>query len=128
MVADAPSEARLHPNLWGFARFHPGFRPSTDDVLLATDLHASNILAAQRGPWRVIDPKPFVGDRTYDATQHLIHNCTERLRADPLNTIKRVADLADLDPARLRLWLFARAAAEPRASWDDFSLARLLAP
>lgn len=33
VVADAPSEARLHPNLWGFARFHPGLRPSTDDAL-----------------------------------------------------------------------------------------------
>lgn len=33
VVADAPSEARLSPHLWGFARFHPGQRPSTDDVL-----------------------------------------------------------------------------------------------
>ena len=97
------------------------------DVLLATDLHASNILAAEREPWLVIDPRPFVGDRTYDATQHLIHNCTERLQTQPNATIKRLADLAELDAERLRLWLFARVAAEPRDSWEDISPARLLA-
>jgi streptomycin 6-kinase len=31
----------------------------------------------------VIDPKPYVGDRTYDALQHML-NCTERLTRDPL--------------------------------------------
>jgi streptomycin 6-kinase len=45
-------------------------RPSSDEALLATDLHAGNVLQAQRRPWLVIDPKPFVGDRAYDATQH----------------------------------------------------------
>ncbi|MBB6053626.1 aminoglycoside phosphotransferase family protein [Armatimonas rosea] len=112
----------------GLALFEELTLPSADDVLLATDLHASNILAAQREPWLVIDPKPFVGDRTYDATQHLLHNCTERLRAHPDATIKRLAELADLDPARLQLWLFARAAAESRDDWSDLSLAQLLAP
>ena len=34
---------------------------ASDDVLLATDLHAGNVLQAQREPWLVIDPKPFVG-------------------------------------------------------------------
>ncbi|WP_395091851.1 aminoglycoside phosphotransferase family protein [Armatimonas sp.] len=111
----------------GLGLFEELSRPSPRDVLLATDLHASNILAAQREPWLVIDPKPFVGDRTYDATQHLLHNCTERLCSNPDTTIHRLADLADLDPARLRLWLFARAAADPRDDWTDFSLARLLA-
>ena len=112
----------------GLRLFDALSQPSYEDVLLATDLHASNILAAQREPWLVIDPKPFVGDRTYDATQHLLHNCTERLRSNPDATIHRIADLAELDPERLRLWLFARAAAESRDDWEDISLARLLAP
>src|SRR5688572_9958024 len=30
-------------------------RPRTDDVVLATDLHAGNVLRAQRQPWLVID-------------------------------------------------------------------------
>jgi streptomycin 6-kinase len=60
-------------------------------MLLATDLHAGNVLRAEREPWLVIDPKPFVGDPAYDATQHLF-NCGARLRADPEGTISRFAD------------------------------------
>jgi streptomycin 6-kinase len=85
-------------------------------VLLATDLHAGNVLCAEREPWLVIDPKPFVGDPAYDATQHLF-NCRARLLADPENTIRGFADLLDVDPDRIRLWTFARAAAEPRDDW-----------
>jgi streptomycin 6-kinase len=85
-------------------------------VLLATDLHAGNVLRARREPWLVIDPKPFVGDPAYDATQHLL-NCQERLHADPEGTVVRVAGLMQLDPARVRRWLFARLAAEPRDDW-----------
>jgi streptomycin 6-kinase len=61
-------------------------QPTAADVLLATDLHAGNVLQAEREPWLVIDPKPFVGDAAYDATQHLL-NCPARLRADPHGTI-----------------------------------------
>ena len=33
-----------------------------EELLLATDLHAGNVLRSERLPWLVIDPKPFVGD------------------------------------------------------------------
>ena len=82
------------------------------DVLLATDLHAGNVLRAQREPWLVIDPKPFYGDPAYDATQHLL-NCKERLHSKPIATISRFADLLDVDPERVRLWTFARLASTP---------------
>ncbi len=100
------------------------------EVLLATDLHAGNILRSQREPWLVIDPKPFVGDPAYDATQHLF-NCDARLRLDPDGLIHRLADLLELDEERIRLWTFARAAAEPRDDWrneDLLAIARKLAP
>ena len=95
--------------------------------LLATDLHAGNVLRADREPWLVIDPKPFVGDRAFDATQHLL-NCRARLRTDTKDTIRRYADLLEVDFERARLWLFARLAAEPRDDWDDEAteLARLV--
>jgi streptomycin 6-kinase len=103
-------------------------RQSSDQVLLATDLHAGNVLRAQREPWLVIDPKPFVGDRVYDATQHLF-NCKRRMFAAPAETIVRFAELLAVDHERVRLWMFARAAAEPRDLWDDdwASLAKTLA-
>jgi streptomycin 6-kinase len=99
-------------------------------VLLATDLHAGNVLRSEREPWLVIDPKPFVGDPAYDATQHLF-NCRARLHADPNGTIHRIASLLDLDYERVRLWMFARAAAEPRDDWkhsDSMTFARSIAP
>jgi streptomycin 6-kinase len=94
------------------------------EVVLATDLHAGNVLRAQRRPWLVIDPKPFVGDPAYDATQHLL-NCQTRLRSDPDRTIRRLADLLTVDHKRIRLWLFARAAAGPRDDWSSDHWARL---
>jgi streptomycin 6-kinase len=100
------------------------------EVLLATDLHAGNVLRSEREPWLVIDPKPFVGDPAYDATQHLF-NCDARLRSDPDGTIRRVGDLLGVDHERVRLWTFARAAAEPRDDWrddDSMALARAIAP
>jgi streptomycin 6-kinase len=80
-------------------------------VLLCTDLHAGNVLAAGREPWLMIDPKPYVGDPTYDALQHLL-NCEQRLIADPAGLAHRIADLLDLDPDRLMRWLFARCVQE----------------
>jgi streptomycin 6-kinase len=101
-------------------------RPSPDDVWLSTDLHAGNVLRAQREPWLAIDPKPFVGDRAYDATQHLF-NCQSRILAAPDATIRRFADLLEVDAEGIRLWMFARAAAEPRDTWSgDSFTGRLL--
>ncbi|MFP5225908.1 MAG: aminoglycoside phosphotransferase family protein [Actinomycetota bacterium] len=68
--------------------------------LLATDLHAGNVLRAEREPWLVIDPKPFIGDPAYDATQHLL-NCDDRMMRDPMGESPRVhRRLGVLTPAR----------------------------
>lgn len=135
MTAQWAAETRAQNSRWpdpalveeGLQLFDELSRPSETDALLATDLHAGNVLRAQRESWLVIDPKPFVGDAAYDATQHLF-NCAQRMRADPHAVIRRFADLLEVDAERVRLWMFARAAAEPRDLWDDDSLtlARLL--
>jgi streptomycin 6-kinase len=105
-------------------------RPTPTDVVLATDLHAGNILRSQREPWLAIDPKPFVGDRAYDPVQHLI-NCEERLCQNPVRLVERMADLTEVDSERLRLWTFARAAADPRDDWRNvrwIGIAKALSP
>jgi streptomycin 6-kinase len=105
-------------------------RTAPIEVLLATDLHAGNVLRSEREPWLVIDPKPFVGDPAYDVTQHLF-NCDARLRSEPVGTIHRIADLLGVDRERVRLWTFARTAAGPRDDWkndDSMALARAIAP
>ena len=130
-------EAEGHAEKWpdaglvreGLRLFRELPRTATTSVMLATDLHAGNVLRSARESWLVIDPKPFVGDPAYDATQHLF-NCATRLRSDPSGTIGRIADLLGVDRERVRLWTFARAAAEPRSDWSDndsLALARALA-
>jgi len=136
MTANWAAETRAVAHKWsdpalvqeGLRLFDELSRPSADDVLLATDVHAGNVLRAQREPWLVIDPKPFVGDRAYDATQHLL-NCKGRVCTAPDATIHTFADRLGLDYERVRLWLLARSAAEPRDTWNDDSvtLARVLA-
>jgi streptomycin 6-kinase len=96
-------------------------------VLLCTDLHAENILAARREPWLVIDPKPYVGDPTYDLLQHML-NCPERLAADPAGMAGRLAGLTDLDPKRVITWLFARCVQESIGDPALVDVARRLAP
>ncbi len=104
-------------------------RTAPEQVLLATDLHAGNVLQSQRQPWLVIDPKPFVGDPAYDATQHLF-NCRPRLQAQPLDVMGRFADLLQVDGERLRKWVFARGTVDPGTEEDaDFlSFLRAIAP
>src|SRR5947199_7792465 len=82
-----------------------------DAVLLCTDLHAGNVLAAQRAPWLAIDPKPFVGDPAFDAVQHIL-NCDARLATDPAGLAHQMAALLDVDRRRVQHWLFARCAQE----------------
>jgi streptomycin 6-kinase len=100
----------------GLCIFEALLNDAPSDVLLATDLHAGNVLRARREPWLVIDPKPFYGDPAYDATQHLL-NCKERLGLKPITTISRFADLLGVDAERVRLWTFARLASTSGGDW-----------
>jgi streptomycin 6-kinase len=136
MLAAWAEETRAAHERWtdpglvraGLGLFEQLSAAAPDDVLLPTDLHAANVLRARRRPWLAIDPKPFVGDRAYDATQHLF-NCQARMTAAPHATIRRFAGLLGVDHERVRLWMFARSAAEPREHWtgDSMALARALA-
>jgi streptomycin 6-kinase len=102
-------------------------RSADRSAVLATDLHADNVLSSQREPWLVIDPKPFVGDPAFDAVQHML-GCDARLAADPGAIADRMARLLDVDPARVRLWLFARCAQESLHDLTMREPARRLAP
>jgi streptomycin 6-kinase len=122
--------ADLDPGLVraGLALFRSLPRDHVPAVLLPTDLHAGNVLAARREPWLVIDPKPYVGDPAYDVLQHLLDH-PDRLVADPRGFARRVAGLAGLDAERVLLWLFARSVVE--SAWRPYDLpavARALAP
>lgn len=109
----AAGRSRLDPGLAreGMALFRQLPASAARDVVLCTDLHAGNVLAAERESWLVIDPKPYLGDPGFDVLQHLL-NCGVRLHADPHGLVLRMAGLLGLDPDRLLLWLFARCVQE----------------
>jgi streptomycin 6-kinase len=127
-VAAAAAE-RIDPGLAraGIALFRELPQTADSQVLLATDLHADNILAARRQPWLVIDPKPYVGDPAYDLLQHML-NCEDRLAADPAGLANRMAALARVDAHRVRQWLFARSVQESVGSPLMRQVAGRLAP
>ena len=102
-------------------------RNGGDTLLLHTDLHAGNVLAAEREPWLAIDPKPYVGDAAYDVTQH-VFNGVFLEGADVSSLAARMALLLDLDLNRILRWLFARAV-EASPYWAGMAdLARTLYP
>jgi streptomycin 6-kinase len=102
-------------------------RTAGSSALLLTDLHHDNVLAAEREPWLVIDPKPYVGDPAYDTLQHMI-NFPDRLAADAGGFADRMAGLLDLDARRVRLWLFARCVQESPQYPELRHVATALAP
>ncbi|HWN61331.1 MAG TPA: aminoglycoside phosphotransferase family protein [Streptosporangiaceae bacterium] len=126
-VLTAP--AALDPGLVraGLALFRELPASADRQVLLATDLHAGNVLAAAREPWLVIDPKPHVGDPAYDPLQHML-NCDDRLRSDPRGLARRMAGLLGLDPDRVLRWLFARCVQESADCPALAEVARQIAP
>jgi streptomycin 6-kinase len=127
--ATAAPVDRIDPGLAraGIALFCELPGTAAGQVLLCTDLHSDNILAARREPWLVIDPKPYAGDPAYDVLQHMLC-CEDRLAADPDALARRMAGLAGLDPGRVRLWLFARSVQESTGSPRMHQVARQLAP
>lgn len=127
--AAAPPRDRLDAGIAraGIALFRELPETAASDVLLCTDLHGENILAARREPWLVIDPKPYVGDPAYDVLQHML-NCDSRLATRAADLADRMAGLADLDRGRVRQWLFARAVKESIGSPLLRDVARQLAP
>jgi streptomycin 6-kinase len=83
-------------------------RTQGEQVLLNQDLHGGNVLAAQREPWLVIDPKPLVGEREFGIAPivrsfELGHAQTEVLRRFDVLT----GELG-LDRARARGWAVAQ--------------------
>jgi streptomycin 6-kinase len=87
--------------------------PLTDGRLIHTDLHYFNVLAAEREPWLVIDPKPLSGDPHYEVAPLLWNRWDEIAGAYDLRTALRsrfyaVVDTAGLDEERARDWVIVR--------------------
>ncbi|MBZ4320874.1 aminoglycoside phosphotransferase family protein [Streptomyces huiliensis] len=83
--------------------------PDQPDTLVHGDLHAANVLRAEREPWLAIDPKGFVGDPAYDAFTLLRSRAADLFTAPDLGAalLRRLdvfAEAAELDRERTVRW------------------------
>jgi streptomycin 6-kinase len=79
------------------------------DTLVHGDLHARNILRADREPWLAVDPKGCVGDPAYDGGTLLKSRALPLLEVGDLRkAVHRVLDVfaeaAELDRGRVLRW------------------------
>ena len=79
-----------------------------DPVLLHQDLHADNVLRAEREPWLVIDPKPLVGDPAFSAAPIVRSYELGHSRTAVLHRLDRITAELGLDRERARGWAFGQ--------------------
>ncbi|WP_307787485.1 aminoglycoside phosphotransferase family protein [Mycolicibacterium sp. S2-37] len=98
---------------------------ATTGTLIHTDLHYANVLAADREPWLVIDPKPLDGDPHYEVAP-LLWNRWDELAGDIREGVRRrfyvTVDAAGLDEDRARAWVVVRMV--HNAMWELTEAAR----
>ena len=79
------------------------------DVLLHGDLNPTNVLRSRRG-WLAIDPKPMVGDPSYDGARLILQTAPDE-GPDPVavfgERIQRAAGAFGVEPDRLARWCLA---------------------
>jgi len=106
-----PFEVRLVEEAAALFAHLSGRRDET--FLLHQDFHHGNILSANREPWLIIDPKPLVGERAFDAGSLLRDRRAELLATSaPARLMARRLDLLaeqlTLDRARMSGWALAQ--------------------
>jgi streptomycin 6-kinase len=75
-----------------------------EQVLLHQDLHAGNVLAAEREPWLVIDPKPLVGEREFGLAPIIRSFELGHSRKEVLRRLDFLSAELGLDRERARGW------------------------
>jgi streptomycin 6-kinase len=75
-----------------------------EQVLLNQDLHGDNVLAAEREPWLMIDPKPLVGEREFAIAPIVRSFELGPSKADVLYRLERLTSELGLDRERARGW------------------------
>jgi streptomycin 6-kinase len=73
-------------------------------VLLNQDLHGDNVLAAEREPWLVIDPKPLIGEREFGVAPIVRSFELGHSKREALYRLDRLTAELGLDRERARAW------------------------
>ena len=82
-----------------------------EQVLIHQDLHGANVLAAQREPWLVIDPKPLAGEREFAAASIVRSFELGHSKRDVVFRLDRLTDELGLDRGRALGWTVAQTVA-----------------
>lgn len=83
--------------------------PSAGSLLVNYDLHYADVLASEREPWLVIDPKVVVGDLEYGIAQLLWHRLEDMESQGGLaRHVVALTEAAGLDPELTRSWTVVR--------------------
>ena len=90
-----------------------------EPVLLHQDLHGDNVLAAEREPWLVIDPKPLAGEREFAVAPIVRSRELGEARRDVLYRFDRLTSELGLDRERARGWTVAQTVAWSSGAWHD---------
>ncbi|WP_306362634.1 aminoglycoside phosphotransferase family protein [Nocardia sp. CC227C] len=82
-------------------------------LVVNRDTHLGNIVAAEREPWLLIDPKPYLGEAAFDAGfLIMIQVQCDPAPAHARSVVARTAAGLGVDPERARGWAFLRAMEE----------------
>jgi streptomycin 6-kinase len=82
-----------------------------EQVLVHQDLHADNVLAAEREPWLVIDPKPLVGEREFAVAPIVRSFELGHSKRHVLHRFDRLTSELGLDRERARGWTIGQTVA-----------------
>jgi streptomycin 6-kinase len=80
-------------------------------VLVHQDLHGENVLAAQREPWLVIDPKPLAAEREFAVAPIVRSGELGHTKRDARYRLDRLCSELGLDRERARLWTIVQTTA-----------------
>ncbi|SCE95035.1 streptomycin 6-kinase [Micromonospora coriariae] len=75
-----------------------------EQVLVNQDLHAGNVLSAEREPWLVIDPKPLTGEREFSVAPMVRGRELGHSPAAVRHRLDRLSAELRLDRERVRGW------------------------
>jgi streptomycin 6-kinase len=82
-----------------------------EQVLVHQDLHGENVLAAQREPWLVIDPKPLAAEREFAAASIVRSFELGHSKRDVLHRLDRLSSELGFDRERALGWTVAQTVA-----------------
>lgn len=89
-------------------------------LIVNRDTHLGNIVAAEREPWLLIDPKAYLGEAAFDAGFLIMIQVQSAPTAEHArDVVARTAAALEVDAERARGWAFMRAMEEIAWALED---------